>query len=70
MIGDIVRGLRDIMLMAERLDHTTELAKDADRRSIELSNRVARGEAVLEYALHGAVPMRGSRNTPPALGQD
>lgn len=61
MIGDIVRGLRDIMLMAEKLDRTTSLAKEADQRSITLGERVARVEAVLDYALRGTVPARGDR---------
>ena len=61
MIGDILRGLRDIMLMAEKLDRTTNLAKEADRRSIELGERVARVEAVLDYALHGTSPGRAAR---------
>ncbi len=65
-----MRGLRDIMLVAEKLDRTTTLAKEADQRSIALGERVARVEAVLDYALHGSVPMRGGRYTPPALGQD
>jgi hypothetical protein len=54
MISDIVRGLRDIMLLAEKLDSTTRLAKEADRRSIALGERVARVEGVLDYALHGS----------------
>ena len=61
MISDIVRGLRDIMLMAEKLDRTTNLAKEADRRSIELGERVARVEALLDYALHGTTPGRAAR---------
>lgn len=56
MIGDILRGLRDIMVLTERLATTTELAKQADRRSIDLGERLARVEAVLEYAMRGAAP--------------
>ena len=65
MIADIVRGLRDVMLLAEKLKDTTELAKQADRRSIELGERVARVEAVLDYALHGKMP--SLRRRPDAL---
>lgn len=60
MIGEILRGLRDIMVLAEKLDNTTELAKQADRRSIELGERMARVEAVLDYALHGIGPRETS----------
>ena len=70
MISDIVRGLRDIMLMAEKLDSTTKLAKEADQRSIALGERVARVEAVLDYALHGTPLGRPRPGALPSPGTD
>lgn len=65
MIGDVMRSLRDLMLVAERLNDTTALAKQADQRSIELGERLARVEAVLDYALHGTAP--SARRRPDSL---
>ena len=69
MISDILRGLRDIMVLSEKLANTTEIAKQADQRSIALGDRLARVEAVLQYALHGAPP-KGSAPFPTLTGPD
>ena len=68
MISDILRGLRDIMVLSEKLANTTEIAKQADQRSIALGVRMARVEAVLDYALYGSTGKGPPSSTPSLPG--
>lgn len=64
-----MRGLHDIMLLSEKLKDTANLAKQADQRSIEVSERLARVEALLDYALHGAAQeIQAGRASKPRSG--
>ncbi|WP_375428761.1 hypothetical protein [uncultured Sphingomonas sp.] len=69
MISDILRGLRDIMVLSEKLANTTAIAKQADQRSIAFGDRLARVEAVLQYALHGNLPKGSPPPSFPSLSR-
>ena len=51
MIGDLAKGIREVLILTERVDGALDLARQADKRSLENRERIVRMEAILEIAL-------------------